>query len=173
MRLAPAVLAAYGDTARVLHCAGESSRTTHGAKECIDACRYFAAILSAVLGGSERAALARLDGAGVVTDPTPRFAEIVDGSYLTRQPPAIRGTGYVLDCLEAALWAFHRTTDFRSGALLAVNLGDDADTTGAVYGQIAGAYYGEGGIPAEWRAKLVMREKIEALADGLHELAGR
>lgn len=56
------------------------------------------------------------------------------------------------------------------GALLAVNLGDDADTTGAVYGQIAGAFYGEDGIPAEWRAKLAMRDKIEALADGLYEI---
>jgi ADP-ribosylglycohydrolase len=108
----------------------------------------------------------------VISNPTPRLAEIVDGSYLTRQPPAIRGTGYVLDCLEAALWAFHRTTDFRSGALMAVNLGDDADTSGAVYGQIAGAYYGEAGIPAEWRAKLVMRDRIEALAEGLFALAG-
>ncbi len=59
----------------------------------------------------------------------------------------------------------------RDGALLAVNLGDDADTTGAVYGQIAGAFYGEDGIPAEWRAKLAMRELIERRAEELFRAA--
>ena len=60
----------------------------------------------------------------------------------------------MIHTLEAALWAFHTTDTFRDGALKVVNLGEDADTTGAVYGQIAGAFYGEDGIPAEWRAKL-------------------
>jgi ADP-ribosylglycohydrolase len=69
--------------------------------------------------------------------------------------------------LEAALWALHTTDDFRSGALRAVNLGDDADTTGAVYGQLAGAIYGEEEIPANWRERLAMREKISRLADEL------
>jgi ADP-ribosyl-[dinitrogen reductase] hydrolase len=95
------------------------------------------------------------------------------GSFRKKELPAIRGTGYVVDSLEAALWAFHRSDTFRDGALLAVNLGDDADTTGAVYGQMAGAYYGEDGIPAEWRARLVLRERIEELADGLLELSRR
>jgi ADP-ribosyl-[dinitrogen reductase] hydrolase len=77
----------------------------------------------------------------------------------------------VIESLEAALWAFHKSADFRHGALLAVNLGRDADTTGAVYGQIAGAFYGEAGIPAEWRAKLAMRELIERRAGELHAMA--
>jgi ADP-ribosylglycohydrolase len=51
-----------------------------------------------------------------------------------------------------------------------VNLGDDADTTGAIYGQLAGAFHGERGIPAEWRAKLALRERIESFADRLLEL---
>ncbi len=71
--------------------------------------------------------------------------------------------------LEAALWAFHRGGSFREGCLLAVNLGDDADTTGAVYGQLAGAYYGEEGIPESWRRKLALRETIETLADRLYQ----
>ena len=69
--------------------------------------------------------------------------------------------------LEAALWAFHRCESFRAGCLLAVNLGDDADTTGAVYGQIAGAFFGLNEIPESWLAKLSQRELIESLADGL------
>ena len=78
-------------------------------------------------------------------------------------------TGYVVLALEAALWAFHESTDFRHGALKAVNLGDDADTTGAIYGQIAGAYYGAKGIPESWRQKLAMPDKIESLADWLYD----
>jgi ADP-ribosylglycohydrolase len=78
----------------------------------------------------------------------------------------------VIHTLEAALWAFHSTDSFREGALKVVNLGEDADTTGAVFGQIAGAFYGVEGIPAEWRAKLAMRELIERRADELHAMAG-
>ena len=74
--------------------------------------------------------------------------------------------------LEAALWAFHKSQDFREGALLAANLGDDADTTAAIYGQLAGACYGAEGIPSEWRAKLAMTSDITAMADALYEEAG-
>ncbi|MNW52616.1 ADP-ribosyl-[dinitrogen reductase] glycohydrolase [compost metagenome] len=65
------------------------------------------------------------------------------------------------------MWAFHHSTSFEEGALLAVNLGDDADTTGAVYGQIAGAYYGISGIPSRWREKLAMKETIDELTEAL------
>ena len=91
-------------------------------------------------------------------------AEVTAGSFHVKQPPAIRGSGYVVHSLEAALWAFAHSSSFEEGALMAVNLGDDADTTGAVYGQIAGAYYGASGIPASWLEKLAMREEIEELA---------
>ena len=76
-----------------------------------------------------------------------------------------------MESLEAALWAFSESESFEHGALLAVNLGDDADTTGAVYGQLAGAYYGVDGIPAAWRMTLALREKIESLALGLMQVA--
>jgi len=88
-------------------------------------------------------------------------------AFIDRNPPEIRGEGYVVRSLEAALWAFHRSDSFRDGALLAVNLGDDADTTGAIYGQLAGAYYGEQGIPEAWRTRLAHRELIESFADRL------
>jgi len=101
----------------------------------------------------------------------PKIAAVAAGSFKAKDPPAIRGTGYVVDCLEAALWAFHRSTSFREAALLAVNLGDDADTTGAVNAQLAGAYYGAEGIPKEWRDKLAHREVIVALAEKLFVLS--
>ena len=78
----------------------------------------------------------------------------------------------MVESMEAALWAFHKSRDFRDGALLAVNLGDDADTTGAIYGQIAGAHYGVQAIPTEWQERLTMCGEIAALADGLFEAAG-
>ena len=97
--------------------------------------------------------------------------QVATGSFKHRSPPEIRGTGYVVESLEAALWAFHRTDSFREGCLEAVNLGDDADTTGAVYGQIAGAFYGEQGIPESWRSKLAHRQLIESYAERLHILS--
>ena len=84
----------------------------------------------------------------------------------------IAGTGYVVRSLEAALWAFARSTTFGDGALLAVNLGDDLDTTGAVYGQLAGAFYGVDAIPSRWQSILAMRERLEAYADDLLRLSG-
>jgi len=78
-----------------------------------------------------------------------------------RGPPKIVGSGYVVKSLEAVLWAFHDANNFREAVLRAVNLGDDADTTGAVCGQLAGAYWDESGIPKEWREGLAWPEMIE------------
>lgn len=177
MRLAPVVLAFAGDRQRAVAYAGESSRTTHGAREAVDACRYFATLLvsaiegatkDAVLGGFEATAPEWAD-----TPLAPAIEEIAAGSFRGREPPTVVGSGYVVRSLEAALWAFDRTDSFREGALAAVNLGDDADTTGAIYGQIAGAYYGARGIPEAWREKLALRSTIERLADGLFLMSGR
>ena len=99
----------------------------------------------------------------------PEIDEVAAGSFAAGG--AIRGTGYARDCLEAALWAFATTDSFRDGCLRAVNLGDDADTTAAVYGQLAGAFYGEGGIPPEWRAKLADGDEIGGLSERLFEAA--
>lgn len=62
----------------------------------------------------------------------PKIAAIAVGSFKAKEPPEIKGTGYVIESLEAALWAFDRSESFGEGALLAVNLGKDADTTGAI-----------------------------------------
>jgi hypothetical protein len=96
----------------------------------------------------------------------PRVAAIANGSFKGKAPPEIKGTGCGVETLEAVLWAFHRSDDFHGGALLGVNLGNDADTTGAIYGQLAGAYYGAGSIPPEWLEGLAKRAEIESLADG-------
>jgi ADP-ribosylglycohydrolase len=101
----------------------------------------------------------------------PAIDAIAAGSYREKTARHIRASGYVVHTLEAALWAFSRTNTFRDGALLAVNLGEDADTTGAVYGQLAGAYYGALAIPEDWRSKVAKRDDIERLASALLERA--
>jgi len=89
-----------------------------------------------------------------------------------RQKPmdSIRGTGYVVESLEAALWCFYQTETFDAAIRQAANLGDDADTTAAICGQIAGAFYGESGIPAKWREKLFLCAETAELADKLSRL---
>jgi ADP-ribosyl-[dinitrogen reductase] hydrolase len=93
--------------------------------------------------------------------------DIARGAYRQKSLAQIEGTGYVVKCLEAALWCFYQTDTFETAILQAVNLGDDADTTAAVCGQIAGAFYGEAGIPASWLEKLTMRAQITDLAEAL------
>jgi ADP-ribosylglycohydrolase len=177
MRLAPAPLAFASKPTEAIYMAGESSRTTHGADECVDSCRYFAGLLLAAISGMPKRAMLNNDYEPAVKcwieNPlTDKVQQIGQGSFKVKEPPQIRGSGYVIHTLEAALWAFHTTENFRDGALAVVNLGEDADSTGAVYGQIAGAYYGVDGIPTQWREKLAMRELIEQRAKELHGMAG-
>ncbi len=170
MRLAPVALAYAHEPELGSDYAAQSSRTTHAAEAAVDACRYFAALLIGALGGLEKAHLLAADfwqGGPLHTE----IAAVVSGSFKHQEPPEIQGGGYVMRSLEAALWAFYSTDDFAAGALRAVNLGDDADTTGAVYGQLAGAYYGARGIPKRWRELLVMKETLTAFADQLFALA--
>jgi ADP-ribosylglycohydrolase len=176
MRLAPVPLFLAGTPAEAIAKSGESSRTTHGATACVDACRYLGALIVGAVCGADKDVLLSERYSPVAgywtSDPlVPEIDEIAGGSFRRRNPPDIQGTGYVVRSLEAALWAFSKGRDFREGALLAVNLGDDADTTGAVYGQIAGAFYGASGIPENWLAKLYAREMIESFADRLKDLA--
>src|SRR5690606_36423537 len=161
MRLAPVAIAYAHEPSQAVRLAGTSSRTTHGAQICIDACRYLGALLVGALEGRPKEELLSRHFTPVrrLWDDEPLTSEIATiarGSFLQRQPPEIRGTGYVADTPEAALWAFANSDDFAEGALKVVNLGDDADTTGAVYGQIAGAHYGASGIPEGWLEKLAM-----------------
>jgi ADP-ribosyl-[dinitrogen reductase] hydrolase len=177
MRLAPVPLFYVELPQEAIERSGQSSRTTHGAQAAVDACKYFGGLLvGALLGATKSELLADqyspVPGYWQTNCLCPEIGEIAKGSFKRLNPPKIEGSGYVVKCLEAALWAFYNSESFPEGCLLAVNLGDDADTTGAVYGQIAGAYYGEDGIPEEWRRKVAHSELIKSFADGLHEHGG-
>lgn len=172
MRLAPIPMV-YARSSRLAQYCADSSRTTHGAPQAIDACVVFGRLVAAAINGATRDALLKHLEALVETDLHPEIANIVRGSFLYKQPPDIVGMGYVVPALEAALWAFFNTHDYRACVLAATNLGDDADTTAAIAGQLAGAFYGEQAIPAAWRAKLAMGDTIDKLATGLVTLEAR
>lgn len=170
MRLAPVAMVYANHPQDAVHYAKLSSRTTHAAAESLEACEVLAAILVAGLRGADKHTMLLPETCLRWRDESsfsPAIEEVVRGSYRDKEPPEIQGSGYVVRSLEAALWAFHKSSTFEEGARLAVNLGDDADTTGAVYGQIAGAYYGRSGIPAHWQKKLAMLETFEALNEAM------
>ena len=166
MRLAPVPLAFAADTDQAIYRSGMSSRTTHALEVTVDACRVFGLAIATAVNGADKDTVlsAGLWSPGSLV---PEIEEVAKGSYRSKNPPEIRGGGYVVHSLEAALWALHPTDTFEEGALRAVNLGDDADTTGAVFGQLAGAIYGDEAIPQRWRDVLALRGRIVQLADGL------
>lgn len=174
MRLAPVPMFYANNPEEAIEKSGESSRTTHGAQSAVDACCYFAGLLVGALSGEGKTKLlsrgySPIPGYWGVHVLDSSIDEIASGSFKVKHPPEIRGSGYVVKTLEAALWAFYRSDSFEEGCLLAVNLGEDADTTGAIFGQLAGAFYGRNQIPAPWLSRLAEREKIELLADKLYQ----
>ncbi|SRR5579883_3360557 len=176
MRLAPVPLYYVHLPQMAIEQAGESSRTTHGAAAAVDACRYMGAMIVGALAGEPKETLlsarySPIPGYWQAHPLEQLIDEVAAGSFKQRNPPVIRGTGYVVQSLEAALWAFYHSATFEEGALLAVNLGNDADTTGAIYGQLAGAYYGEQAILRAWRERLALYDRIVELAERLYEFA--
>jgi ADP-ribosylglycohydrolase len=165
MRLAPIPMYYANNPEDALRYAALSSKTTHANEMCVDASRYMAGIMVGLLNGESKETVLSSVYSPVndYFDKEPlcdEIKEVASGSFKTKQPPEIKGTGFVVESLEAALWAFYNADNFREGALKAVNLGNDADTTGAVYGQIAGAYCGIENIPKEWIDIIYMKKKL-------------
>jgi ADP-ribosyl-[dinitrogen reductase] hydrolase len=165
MRLAPVPMFYAGDREQAVHHAAESSRTTHGAAECLDACRLLASMLCVAFDGSSKESI--VGGHAGLRLTESKIAAIARGDFLDKPATDIRGSGYVVESLEAALWCFCHTDSFEAAVLAAANLGDDADTTAAVCGQLAGAHYGIEGIPARWLNRLAGRSMIEQMAMAL------
>lgn len=176
MRLAPVPMR-FGQLypqrlAELSRLAAESSLPTHPSEQCVSACRYLATVLAALLHGEEREVVLSpnwksLGELQAIQPLHPLILEIARGSFRHQQPPAIEGSGWVVKSLEASLWAFHAADSFEDAVLKAVNLGDDADTTGAICGQLAGAYWGESGIPKSLHSGLARRDLLEEI---LHKI---
>ena len=167
MRLAPvAILYAFDPEAR-LDVARRQSAVTHGAEEAIAACAAYADLVAEAIQGWSKAQ---------VFTPRPGWTPEKVGRAMRMETVGwgrkqVRGSGYVIHSLEAALWAVGNANNFREAVLLAANLGEDADTTAAIAGQLAGALWGASGIPEVWLSLLAWRERITNLADRLHDLS--
>lgn len=175
-RIAPIPLTYSSNPTKALDYAGECSRTTHAHKKCIDACRYLSALIVGALHEVPKKKL--LDG---VYSPVKDYWEhrpldeeveaVAKGSYKKKKEKDLVGDSNVVNSLEAALWAFHKSDDFEEGCLMAVNLGYDADATGAVFGGLAGAYYGESQLPTIWRSQIALGHVIRRYSEQLFALA--
>ena len=163
MRLAPVAIRHWQNPDRLADVAARQSRTTHAAPEAVDACVAYAALLADAVAGKPRDEVLAPRKLG----DTPAVRAVLGGSWRGKPRDAIKSSGYVIHSLEAALWCVARTSDFASAVLLAANLGDDADTTAAIAGQLAGALYGASNIPPEWLAKLAWRERLTDAARAL------
>jgi ADP-ribosyl-[dinitrogen reductase] hydrolase len=163
MRLAPAVLFALHDADLGLRIAVDQGRTTHGAPQTIEACAFMAAAMREAILGADRERALRTDGWRGHRDWEP-FAQ---QTWRSKERHEISSSGYVIATLEAALWSVWKTGSFEDAVVLAVNLGDDADSVGAVTGQLAGALYGLSAIPQRWLEPLAWRDRIESLGDRL------
>jgi ADP-ribosylglycohydrolase len=176
MRLAPVPIRyaeLYPDQVEELsRLAEESSVPTHASEQCRSACRYLATVVAALVHGEDRAVVLSPDWKHLkllndIKPLHPLIQEVAQGSFRHKQPPAIEGIGWVVKSLEAALWAFHEVDTFEEAVLRAVKLGDDADTTGAVCGQLAGAYWGESGISESLRSGLARKDILGSALAGI------
>lgn len=170
MRLAPVPIRWHTDLGAAAERAADSSRTTHPAARPVDACRAYSAMTAGLIQGRPFDEV--LDPDVFRHGPLHREIDaVVRGSWRTKSEEEIRGTGFVVDALEAAIWAVAGADDFRTAVLRAANLGDDADTTAAIAGQLAGARWGLSGIPGEWRERITHGRRIESIAGRLHDHA--
>lgn len=155
MRLAPVVLAYFPDREKVEQYAKLSTMITHRAEECLTTSVALARALYSILSGDTKESIEGI---------------CEEWQGLSKTPAdEIHGTGYAPESLKAAVWSFLTTESFKDAILAAANLGDDADTTAAICGQMAGAYYGIDAIPQSWRKKLYLQTHISDLAHQLHE----
>ncbi|MAS06661.1 MAG: ADP-ribosyl-[dinitrogen reductase] hydrolase [Ahrensia sp.] len=149
MRLAPVVISAR-NVEEACSNAARQSLTTHAAPVPVDCCVELAETLWTQIE------------TGALYPPI--------GTLCGRARETIVSSGHAPATLEAAKWAVANSGDFAEAALLAVNLGGDADTVGAVTGQIAGSLYGLSGIPETWLRKIFWRDIIQDKAQKLWDL---
>ena len=167
MRLAPVPLFYFRDLDKTLFFAGESSRITHSPVECIDACKALALFIHRALHGLTKCEI--LNYKKNELDINSKIEDVLLGSYKTKTRDQISAKGLAQTCLEAALWAFYHSDNFNDGVLLAANLGEDSDTTAAVFGQLAGAYYGVAAIRLDLLEGLWEKELINKIAADLYK----
>lgn len=168
MRLAPVPLFFFPDEDAIIKYSGESSQTTHGHPESVFASRLFGRIIFLALSGKNKNEI--LFDHVPENDAPEHIRQIAQGDYKNKKENEIESTFFAAKCLEAALWCFFHTDNFKDAILKAANLGGDADSTAAVCGQLAGAFYGFDDIPEDWVNTLVKKDMILEMAERLYSI---
>jgi ADP-ribosyl-[dinitrogen reductase] hydrolase len=143
MRNLPAALATLGDDAAFKRVSLAQAHVTHHHPASDAAVLGLGHLLRDLLAGAGRDAAAARIAALVAATPQFRFV-----------PYPGRASGYVVDTVQTVLHCFTQHDDFEAALVAAVNQGDDADTTGALVGMLAGARCGASALPARWLARL-------------------
>lgn len=165
MRLAPIPMFYARSPSEAIEYSALSSKTTHASVECLACCRYFTLVLLRALSGERDKAMLFPDEMSFEMPVS--TARIIEQRFRNLSEGEVVGSGYVVECLEAALWCFWHTDSFEAAILASANLGDDADTTAAICGQLAGAYYGSRGIPDDWTRSLYRGDYLRIVAQKL------
>lgn len=139
-----------------------SSVTTHSHPVCAQICGVFAALCAHAIQGKSKTELLDCLRTYIPTCHS-SFHHVLSGDFMKKTRDDISSSGYVVHTFEAACWAFFTTETFEQGAILVVNLADDADTVGAVYGTLAGAFYGFTAIPVRWSSVLQGRHLLDGV----------
>ncbi|KAJ5715589.1 ADP-ribosylation/Crystallin J1 [Penicillium malachiteum] len=154
--------------------AGVQSEVTHPMRSCMEACQLYTDLMTGVMLGESKEQLFERVKSFEFINPNPQLANRIR-KYKTLQewkatkPEDITSTGFVIDTLECVLWGFFRYNGFANGAIAVVNLAGDADSVGAIYGALAGAYYGVECIPSIWTSKMQKPDLIEQVANQFAE----
>ena len=178
MRLAPVCIYYVDDLDQAVHCAALSSKTTHGSPIAVDCCRYFAYVILKIVHEIEKDTIF---SDSFISDTYKYFSDeplhgelnsIIQCEYISKSEDEIQSSGYAIHSLESALWSFYHTNTFEDAILKSVNLGNDADTVGAITGQLAGAFYGIDNISDELISGLSKSEEISVIVERLIEVGG-
>ena len=168
MRLAPVPIFFHRDIDRAKAVAIEQSRTTHASDESKEACEYYCTLIVEAINGVPKDKVLR----GREWIASEKIRLIASGDWKEKTRDQIESNGYVVHSLEAALWSIYKTSSFEDAIVTAVNLAGDADTVGAITGQLAGALWSFDSIPSRWLQKLKYRDHIVGRATELFH-AGR
>jgi ADP-ribosyl-[dinitrogen reductase] hydrolase len=153
MRNLPAVLATLGDDEAFARVSLAQARVTHHHPLSDAAVLGIGRLLRALLAGADAPAWERRVAAFVEAQPAFRF-----------RPYPGRASGYVVDTVQTVLHCVGTHADFEASVTAAVNCGEDADTTGALVGMLAGARCGARALPRRWLGRL-KREVMQRITD--------
>jgi ADP-ribosylglycohydrolase len=163
VRTAPIAIAYGCDFWRTHDMAVCQSSVTHCSRASLSACAYLALVMGKALAAPNGARDFILD----FPFSSPEIQAIGQGGWAAKSREQIQSSGYVVHTLEAALWSVAHASSFEEAVVTSVNLGDDADSVGAVAGQLAGAIWGASAIPKRWLSRIAWREHIEDKAAAL------